>query len=254
MNRREDKLIWESMRGKPPPRRESGDLDWENPTFPRPKFPGKSGPGKIEWEKDGPNKPFPRRKPGQKEHKKTIPRKRDKIPPEWKSRTKRRDVNEAPEPPNFAVAKARVLEGVNCSCKDCVHWVEGDLCGAQEISLSKVPNDDYGAVVICETFEAGRSTVKEDSDEELRRVDPEGAAFMDAIDRFKQLILKGHHQEARDMTELFRVDFNTEWENAKPELAEWLVVDGGLDGASASELLDRDVNDHGDIVGDEAPW
>lgn len=50
-----------------------------------------------------------------------------------------------------------VLEGVNCSCKDCVHWVEGDLCGAQEISLSKVPNDDYGAVVICETFEAGRS-------------------------------------------------------------------------------------------------
>lgn len=96
--------------------------------------------------------------------------------------------------------------------------------------------------------------VEEDSDEELRRVDPEGAAFMDAMDRFKQLILNGHHQEARDMTELFRVDFNTEWENAKPKLAEWLVLDGGLDGASASELLDRDVNDHGDIVGDEAPW
>lgn len=50
-----------------------------------------------------------------------------------------------------------VLEGVNCSCKNCVHWVVGDLCGAEEISLSKIPNDDYGAVVICETFEVGGS-------------------------------------------------------------------------------------------------
>ena len=104
-------------------------------------------------------------------------------------------------------------------------------------------------------WESYTSTVKkENSDEELRRVDPEGAAFMDAMDRFKQLILKGHHQEARDMTELFQVDFTTEWENVKPELAEWLVLDAGMDGASVSELLDRDVNDHGDITGDEAPW
>ena len=56
------------------------------------------------------------------------------------------------------------------------------------------------------------------------------------------------------MTELFQVDFTTEWENVKPELAEWLVLDAGMDGASVSELLDRDVNDHGDITGDEAPW
>lgn len=50
-----------------------------------------------------------------------------------------------------------VLEGVNCSCKSCIHWVVGDLCGAEEISLSKIPNDDYGAVVVCETFETGGS-------------------------------------------------------------------------------------------------
>ena len=91
-------------------------------------------------------------------------------------------------------------------------------------------------------------------DEELRRVDPEGAAFGDALKLFKELVLAGKAQEARDMTELFQVDFNTEWENEKPELAFWLHSDGGYDGASISELLDRDVNDHGDIVGDEAPW
>ena len=50
-----------------------------------------------------------------------------------------------------------VLEGVNCSCSDCIHWVVGDLCGAKVISLSKIPNDDYGAVVVCETFETGGS-------------------------------------------------------------------------------------------------
>lgn len=48
-----------------------------------------------------------------------------------------------------------VLEGVNCSCKSCVHWVVGDLCSAQAISLSKMPHDDYGAVVVCETYKAG---------------------------------------------------------------------------------------------------
>ena len=93
-----------------------------------------------------------------------------------------------------------------------------------------------------------------DEDEELQRVDPEGAAFEDALRLFKELITSGKHQEARDMTELFEVDFNTDWENVKPELAEWLVLDAGMDGASVTELLDRDVNDHGDIVGDEAPW
>jgi hypothetical protein len=86
-------------------------------------------------------------------------------------------------------------------------------------------------------------------DEELSRVDPEGAAFMDALNRFKQLILKGQDQEARDMTELMRVDFNTDWENEKEDLAQWLVADAGYDGASASELLDVEVNDHGDVVG-----
>ena len=90
-------------------------------------------------------------------------------------------------------------------------------------------------------------------DEELRRVDPEGAAFMDALNRFKQLILKGHDQEARDMTELLRVDFTTDWENEMEDLANWLVQDGGYDGASAGELLDLEVNDHGDILG-PAKW
>ncbi len=88
-----------------------------------------------------------------------------------------------------------------------------------------------------------------EDDDELRRVDPEGAAFMDALNRFKQLILKGHNQEARDMTELLRVDFTTDWENEKEDLAQWLVADAGYDGASVSELLDVEVNDHGDVVG-----
>lgn len=85
--------------------------------------------------------------------------------------------------------------------------------------------------------------------EELRRVDPEGAGFMDALNHFKQLILKGQKQEARDMTERMVVDFTNEWENEKEDLAEWLVLDVGYDGASASELLDLEVNDHGDVVG-----
>tara|TARA_B110000495_G_scaffold198871_1_gene211363 strand:+ start:43 stop:570 length:528 start_codon:yes stop_codon:yes gene_type:complete len=91
-------------------------------------------------------------------------------------------------------------------------------------------------------------------DEELRRTDPEGHAFQQALEHFKNLILKGEDQQARDMTERMRVDFNTDWENSKEDLAFWLVSDGGYDGASASELLDREVNDHGDIVDDEAPW
>lgn len=85
--------------------------------------------------------------------------------------------------------------------------------------------------------------------EELQRVDPRGYEFQQAIEHFKSLVSTGKHQEARDMTERFAVDFNTDWENAKPELAEWLVLDGGLDGASVSELLDLEVNDHGDILG-----
>lgn len=72
---------------------------------------------------------------------------------------------------------------------------------------------------------------------------------MAALNRFKQLILKGQDQEARDMTELMRVDFNTDWANEKEDLAQWLVADAGYDGASASELLDLEVNDHGDVVG-----
>ena len=86
-------------------------------------------------------------------------------------------------------------------------------------------------------------------DEELSRVDPEGAAFMKALKEFKQLILNGEDQEARDMTELMRVDFNTDWENEKEKLAEWLVLKGKQDGATVSELLDLEVNDHGDVMG-----
>jgi len=97
-------------------------------------------------------------------------------------------------------------------------------------------------------------TLNDDSSEEFRRVDPRGHEFHQALELFKSLILNGEHQQARDMTERMRVDFNTEWENEKEDLAFWLVSDGGYDGASTSELLDRDVNDHGDIVGDEAPW
>ena len=90
---------------------------------------------------------------------------------------------------------------------------------------------------------------EDDSSEELQRVDPRGYEFQQAIEHFKSLISTGKHQEARDMTERFVVDFTTDWENAKPKLAEWLVLDGGLDGASVSELLDLEVNDHGDILG-----
>ena len=45
---------------------------------------------------------------------------------------------------------------INCSSRNCVWWV-ANKCGASEISLSEVPNNDYGVVVICETFEAGRA-------------------------------------------------------------------------------------------------
>lgn len=90
---------------------------------------------------------------------------------------------------------------------------------------------------------------EDDSSEELQRVDPRGYEFEQALEHFKSLISAGKHQEARNMTERFAVDFTTDWENAKPELAEWLVLDAGLDGASVSELLDLEVNDHGDILG-----
>ena len=87
------------------------------------------------------------------------------------------------------------------------------------------------------------------SSDELQRVDPRGYEFEQALVHFKSLISAGKHQEARNMTERFAVDFTTDWENAKPELAEWLVLDAGLEGASVSELLDLEVNDHGDILG-----
>ena len=57
---------------------------------------------------------------------------------------------EAPDVPD-----TQVLEGVHCTCDVCEHYVAGDRCGAPEgISLSKIPSEDYGAVVICETFTA----------------------------------------------------------------------------------------------------
>ena len=33
--------------------------------------------------------------------------------------------------------ETKVLEGVRCDCKDCIHWVVGDLCKAESISISK---------------------------------------------------------------------------------------------------------------------
>jgi len=99
-------------------------------------------------------------------------------------------------------------------------------------------------------WENYQNTLNETSgSEELQRVDPGGYDFQQTIELFKSLVSAGKRQEARDMTERLAVDFNTDWENAKPELAEWLVLDGGLDGASVSELLDLEVNDHGDILG-----
>ena len=46
------------------------------------------------------------------------------------------------------------IDRVSCSCDTCMFWSAGDKCVAESIELSKIPNDDYGMVVICETFTA----------------------------------------------------------------------------------------------------
>ena len=46
------------------------------------------------------------------------------------------------------------IDRVSCSCESCMFWSAGDKCVAESIELSKIPNDDYGMVVICETFTA----------------------------------------------------------------------------------------------------
>jgi hypothetical protein len=50
--------------------------------------------------------------------------------------------------------KAAEIDRVSCSCDTCMFWSAGDKCVAESISLSKKPDVDYGAVVICETFVA----------------------------------------------------------------------------------------------------
>tara|TARA_B100001123_G_C14682695_1_gene778093 strand:- start:181 stop:570 length:390 start_codon:yes stop_codon:yes gene_type:complete len=66
----------------------------------------------------------------------------------------------------------QVLEGIHCTCDVCEHYVAGDRCGAPEgISLSKIPSEDYGAVVICETFTAKNEEPEPGSREYYDRMD-----------------------------------------------------------------------------------
>jgi hypothetical protein len=44
-----------------------------------------------------------------------------------------------------------VLEGVNCDCQSCAHWVVGDLCKAESISILK-----RDGVPACGTYTPGR--------------------------------------------------------------------------------------------------
>ena len=58
---------------------------------------------------------------------------------------------------NLHGPESSFLEGVKCSCKACMHYVMGDLCGASSIELEKIDTQDYGPVVVCGTFEVGHS-------------------------------------------------------------------------------------------------
>jgi len=53
---------------------------------------------------------------------------------------------------NIHGSETPVLEGVNCSCKDCEHYVIGDLCGASSIELNKIDTPDHKQVVVCGTY------------------------------------------------------------------------------------------------------
>ena len=44
-----------------------------------------------------------------------------------------------------------VLEGVRCECKDCVHWIVGDRCKAESISITRSKE--------CATYQPARSDV-----------------------------------------------------------------------------------------------
>jgi hypothetical protein len=85
-----------------------------------------------------------------------------------------------------------------------------------------------------------------DSGAELRRVDPRASELMEIENAFKQAILDDNHEEADALVDRLRVDFSNDWD--VEDLAKWLIQDAGWDGASASELLSVEVNDHGDVL------
>ena len=85
-----------------------------------------------------------------------------------------------------------------------------------------------------------------DTGAELQRVDPQASALMEVENAFKQAVLDENLEEAEALLERMRVDFTNAWD--VEGLAEWLIQDAGWDGASASELLSVEVNDHGDVL------
>ena len=51
--------------------------------------------------------------------------------------------------------ETRILEGVNCECKSCTHWVVGDKCKAESISIMKTENGQP----VCATYSESNTSI-----------------------------------------------------------------------------------------------